>query len=405
MDNIYLLKNSIQPYAWGSRTAIAELLGTIPPADDHQAELWLGAHPKASSMVKVAGAWTSLSDLLDNHPEKILGESVSRRFKGKLPYLFKVLAVEKPLSIQAHPNLYQARDGFSLENRLGIPLDAENRNYRDDNHKPECICALTPFLAMAGFRDADTIHTLMEKICPRTLKPEVDDLKQKGEGDGLKDFFRAMMTMEAGRADEICKEGVASAKKISGEDPVFEWVVTLSEIYPGDMGVFSPLFLNFVRLEPGQALYLPAGQLHAYLEGLGIELMANSDNVLRGGLTPKHIDVPELLKVIDFQSTPLDILVPHPVRPYENLYETRADEFDLSVITVAPKVSYRGPEQHSAEIFLCTEGRAVATAAGSSGTVNLAKGVSVLIPASTGPYTIHGDATLYKAGVPVRSYL
>jgi mannose-6-phosphate isomerase len=295
MQKIGLLKNTIQEYAWGSPKAIPDLLGRRNPGNKPQAELWMGAHPKATSLVQYHGQWVSLLDLINKNPLDVLGKNAAKNFNNKLPYLFKVLAAAKPLSIQAHPNLNQAREGFQRENAQRIPLDAPHRNYRDANHKPECICALTQFWALSRFRRISGILSYLKKVCAHGLDAEIDNLKQQPTSDGLKRFYTALMTMDADRQNRIVAQALEQAQRFEAEDPVFNWMLKIADDYPKDIGVLAPILLNLICLEPGQALFLDAGELHAYLEGLGIELMANSDNVLRGGLTPKHVDVPELV--------------------------------------------------------------------------------------------------------------
>jgi len=305
MNRICILKNPVQEYAWGSNTAIQELLGKPVPSDKPMAEMWMGAHPKAPSKVLIDEQWRSLDEVIEGSPESILGKRVAEEFGNKLPFLFKVLAADRPLSIQVHPNLEQAREGFARENRLGIPLDAPNRNYRDDNHKPELLLAVTYFTGLKGFRKIEEILGMMERIAPSGLAFELNQLRKKPEASGLKSFFNALMTMDKSRQKKVLGEAVSLAEKLADQDPAFHWMVELNREYPQDMGIFSPVILNFVELRPGEAMYLEAGELHSYLNGLAMELMANSDNVLRGGLTPKYIDMPELLKIADFKTGPV----------------------------------------------------------------------------------------------------
>jgi len=401
MTGICILKNTIQEYAWGSYTAIPELLGRDSPADTPQAELWMGAHPKAPSMAKCNGAWRSLKELIEENPRVILGEKVAEKFKNRLPYLFKVLAAEKPLSIQAHPSRTQAREGFERENRLGIPFDAFNRNYKDDNHKPECICALSPFWALNGFRKISDMISLLERICPPGLKEGLDLLHRKPDSMGLKHFFQGMMTLDPQHREQIIDAAVKNAARVKGEDKAYQWMMDLYEEYPSDIGVFSPVILNLIRLEPGQAMFLPAGTLHAYLGGVGIELMANSDNVLRGGLTPKHVDVKELLNVLNFEECEINILNMERLHPCEHRYVCPAEEFALSVITVKTGMDYYSTDHRWVEILLCTDGHAVMNDLTSSACVVIKKGMSVLISAAVKQYRIKGDAVLYKAAVPI----
>ena len=397
MKQISMLKNTVQEYAWGSYTAIAELLGNPYPSVNPQAELWMGAHPKAPSLIEYEGKRLSLAEVIENNPEEILGKAAARKFDNRLPYLFKVLAAAKPLSIQAHPNQEQAEEGFERENRLGIPMVASNRNYKDDSHKPECLCALTRFWGLRGFRPIPEILSLTEKICPVELEPELRDLRKHPDSSGLKSFFHALMTMTPERKRNTITQAVCTAQKEN--DPIFKWILRLYDDYPQDIGVLSPIFLNLICLEPGQAMFLPAGELHAYLDGVGIELMANSDNVLRGGLTPKHIDVPELLRVLDFTAGKPTVILPIKISEYESIYDSSAEEFVLSVISVKPGMSDAQFFPQSAEILLCTQGEAILTAGEQS--LSLAKGMSVMVPCAAETYHLKGNATFYKAAVPV----
>ena len=401
MKSIGLMKNTVQEYAWGSFTAIAELLGNASPSKTPQAELWMGAHPKAPSMVTCDGNWISLLELIEKNPDHILGKKVAGKFNNRLPYLFKVLAAEKPLSIQAHPNINQAKQGFERENRQGIPLDAFNRNYKDDNHKPECICAMTLFWALNGFRKISGIVGLMEKICPQELKKQLDTLRGQQSPIELKNFFQTLMTMNHKQQRKIIAHAVSNAKKFRDDDPAYKWMIDLHKEYPADIGVFSPILLNLICLEPGQAMFLPAGELHAYLDGLGIELMANSDNVLRGGLTPKYIDIPELLNVLNFEERKVNILETEQINKCEWVYENHAEEFILSIIHVKEGIIYNSPAHRSIEILLCSDGKATITDLGKNYKVVIDKGNSIIIPAVVKKYSIQGNAVFYKAAVPI----
>jgi mannose-6-phosphate isomerase len=363
-----------------------------------QAELWMGAHPKAPSSVSIDGEWRSLAEAIDAAPKDALGDRVAKRFGGRLPFLFKVLAAAQPLSIQAHPNIEQAREGFARENDASVPLEAPNRNYKDDNHKPEIICALTPFWALNGFRRTDDVVTMLRAIGPSEIVGESDALAEAPGPGGLKRFFSALMTMESDRQEKTVEQVVAYAKAQTRGNAVYDWIIELNRRYPGDVGVLSPVFLNLRRLEPGEAMLLHAGQLHAYVDGVGIELMANSDNVLRGGLTPKHVDVPELLKVLTFAETDLEILRPDD----DGAYPSDVDEFRLSIVEVADRNAYEGPADHSIEIIICTSGTANVESVRDGEKLSIEQGSSFVIPASVGNYRIEGTATLYKASAPLR---
>lgn len=403
MNKIYLMKNTVQKYDWGSKTAIPSLLGEKAPSMAPWAELWMGAHPKAPSKVRYDNHWVSLIELIKKNPRDILGEKVSRKYDSRLPFLFKVLAAAKPLSIQAHPNLIQAEKGFEKEDKLKIPLDAYNRNYKDNNHKPECICALTSFCALNGFRKISKILELMEKICHGLLREELDNLKIHRDSPGLKKFFSYLLSLNHDQQEKIILSAVNKAQKLSGSqdsDDAYEWMIKLHENYPCDIGILSPLILNLIQLEPGQAMFLPAGQLHSYLEGTGIELMANSDNVLRGGLTQKHIDIPELLSVVNFKENKIDIILPEDLNNFEKIYPTPAQEFALSIISIAGNDIYISPDNRNIEILLCTQGNAIITIPSENHLIQISRGNSVIIPAVVNDYTINGNARIYKASVP-----
>ncbi|MGD9073328.1 MAG: mannose-6-phosphate isomerase, class I [Desulfobacterales bacterium] len=400
MQRIGILKNTIQPYAWGSHTAIAELLGTRPEPDTPQAELWMGAHPKAPSLMAVDAEWVSLEELIERYPQEMLGRRAAVMFHNKLPFLFKVLAAARPLSLQAHPSFAQARQGFERENAQGIPLDAPQRNYRDANHKPECICALTPFWVLHGFRKIPEILALGSRLDLAVFEDLLNVLRNRPDAQGLKSFFKALMTLSPAKRALLTEQAVKTALAFASEDPVYRWMGELGKAYPGDVGILGPILLNLILLQPGQALYLPAAELHAYLEGTGIELMANSDNVLRGGLTPKHVDIEELLRVLNFEERTAHVLTPRSTAGGERVYECPAREFVLSTITVVSKTTYSSPRVRGIEILLCTAGAGKVTDQGTGEEVALPKGRAALVPAAVKGYVLEGEAVVYKAAVP-----
>ena len=401
MNEISILKNPVQEYAWGSRTAIQSLLGQPESAGKPMAELWMGAHPKAPSKVLADGEWKALDEVIERNPELILGKNVARKFSNKLPFLFKVLAADRPLSVQAHPSLEQARAGFARENRFGIPLHAPRRNYRDEHHKPEILCALTHFQGLKGFRKIEDILDLMDKVSSSTLSALLSRLRREPDSHGLERFFTALMSMEETRQRQMVSEAARLAERYANRDETFHWMVKLNREYPGDIGVFSPVILNLIRLPPGEAIYLPAGELHAYLHGLGIELMAASDNVLRGGLTPKHIDIPELLKIINFKSEPVRTIKSVRRGTCQRIYATPAEEFQLSVISVDKGESFTSPQDRSVEILICLRGEAGIRELAGGQLLRVTQGKSVIVPSTISRYYIEGNATLYKASVPV----
>ena len=405
MDRPLKLKNAVQPYAWGSFTAIADLLGQASPADQPQAELWMGAHPRASSRVWFQGRWQSLHDLIQAEPAAFLGQLAVDRFGAQLPFLFKVLAVEQPLSIQAHPDGAMAQAGFQRENCQQIPLSAPHRNYRDPQHKPECVCALTPFVALCGFRSPGVIRDLLAPVWPGQRMDELALLPVAGPDQGIEAFFVHLLAQPRKmRADLLTRLAAAArAAGLADKDPAYDWMLRLSEAYPGDAGILGPVMLNLITLQPGQALFLPPRRLHAYLHGVAIEVMANSDNVLRGGLTPKHVDIDELLKVVEFQSSALEILEPRNGQAAVRRYTSQADEFELAAIRVGGANRYdSGLRAATPEIWLCTDGQAVCRWEGSEKGVTLNRGESMMVPAALSRFSLTGEAFFFRAGIHPR---
>ncbi len=399
MKHIHILKNPVQKYAWGSRTALHSLLDWPEPWEEPAAELWMGVHPKAPSKVEVDGDWRSLVDVIAADPISVLGNDVAKQFLNKLPFLFKVLAADRPLSIQVHPNMEQAREGFERENRNNIPFDAPNRSYKDASHKPECLCAVTRFEAMKGFRAPEDTLKLMDQVFSGTPMKELDPLRKDPNANGLKRFFTSLLSMDRTRQAGVVNDSVLGAQRLAGEDPAFHWLMELNREYPGDVGVLSPLFLNLVDLSPGEAIYVPAGELHAYLSGVGVEIMASSDNVLRGGLTPKHMDIPELLNVVNFTANPVIKQRPLADDDFERVYETPADEFQLSLIVLKDRERFTSRKKRSVEILICMEGEGLIEELDGGRALPLKKGMSIIVPSAVPVYAVSGNITLYKGGV------
>ncbi len=399
---IFRLENTIQPYPWGTYSSLEELFGIPNPDNTPQAEIWMGAHEKAPSRVLLQdNASIPLHEFIQKEPETILGRETHHTFPGQLPFLFKVLSAHKPLSVQAHPDKTQALEGYRREEAEGPAKDDPTRNYKDPNHKPELIYALTPFKALKGFRELPEIKELLDMLDIPGLRLPLQTLETHPGPQGLKDFYSRLMTLEGREKKAVSAAAVEGAKKIPNHD-AFQTLLELQAEFPGDTGILSPLLLNLVYLEPGEALYLEAGVLHAYLGGTGMELMANSDNVLRGGLTPKHVDVAELLKVLSFHGG-----APHRVAPVrtkregERLYPTPAAEFDFSVIDIK-NGTFRGHTEGAVEILFCGKGEGTIEIPGGHSPLQLKPGASYLVPAVVGPYTLQGTFTLYKAAVPAQ---
>ena len=399
MKHIHILKNPIQKYAWGSRTALQSLLDWPKPWEEPAAELWMGVHPKAPSNVHVDGRWVSLIEVVTADPVSVLGADAAVQFSNKLPFLFKVLAADRPLSIQVHPHMKQAQDGFKRENRNNIPFDAPHRNYKDASYKPECLCAVTRFEAMKGFRAPEEILKLMDRVFSKVPSEVFDPLRKGQESAALMRFFTSLMSMDPVRKAQVVNDAVKGAEGIAGEDRSFHWLLELSREYPGDVGVLSPLFLNLVDLSPGEAIYVPAGELHAYLKGVGMEIMASSDNVLRGGLTPKHIDIPELLEIVNFTASPVLKQKPPADDNFERVYKTPAAEFQLSEIVLNGDERFVSRKERSVEILICMAGEGLVEELPGGRSLPLRKGMSIIVPSAVPGYAVSGHISLYKGGV------
>ena len=356
---MYLLENPLRPYAWGSPSAIADLLGR-EPSGGPEAELWVGAHPDSPSQaLRADGRQQGLHELIGEDPRALLGEPVADRFDNRLPFLLKVLAAGTPLSLQVHPSLEQAAAGFDAEEERGVPRDAPHRNYRDRNHKPEMIYALTPFEALCGFRPlpeaAGIFSVLASAVEPGSPAHDLLDTVAAHLASGDDEALRRSFTLLLEASEEIVHEVEAAAGRAvvdaSATGPsVTDDLATITELsgqYPGDPGVLVALLLNRVALRPGEALYLPAGNVHAYLRGLGIEVMASSDNVLRGGLTPKHVDTAELLATVVFEPLAPPSLAAEYTLLDQELYRPPFDEFQLQRIVLEDAAA--GPRGESGD--------------------------------------------------------
>ncbi len=323
----------VQHYAWGGHEFIPRLLRLPVPQEEPYAELWMGAHPKGPG--RIAGSRETLQDRIAAHPRQLLGPSVADRFAGRLPFLFKVLDAADMLSIQVHPTKEAAERGYAAEEQNGPPRDAPDRNYRDDNHKPELGIALTDFYLLHGFRSEAAIRATLQRI------PAWQPLESILSSEGVAGLYEYVMRADRTRINELLGP---LADTLGGggyrrHEPEF-WARRAIEQYSTgedhDRGIFSIYWFNLVHLRPGQGIFQDAGLPHAYLEGACMELMANSDNVLRGGLTPKHIDVNELLKHTRTEAITPQILTPGEVREGLFYYPTPAPDFSLYRAAIGP---------------------------------------------------------------------
>ena len=397
-----LLRPVIRPYPWGTRTAIADLQGRPLPAPGPEAELWMGAHPSAPSGV----GWTTLDEVIAAAPERALGVGCAGRFGGRLPFLLKVLSAEKALSIQVHPSRAQAQAGYAAENARGLAADDPARNYVDDWPKPELLYALTPFEVAAGLRTPSDAAALLRALEVDELEPLAAGLIDPGAnpgaglGAGLGAALAAVLEWPDPRP-LVASVAAACRRLAEAGGPYADAcaaVLRAAADRPGDIGVVALLLMRYAVLQPGQAVFMPAGGLHAYLRGTGIELLANSDNVVRSGLTSKHIDVPELLKLLD-PSVAVPLLSPRPLADGLATFDTPAPEFRLYLIDLpapaspAPAIAVPGT---GPRILLCLDG-ACTLRSEIGQELDLTRGESCFIPFADGPVHATGQARLVQA--------
>jgi mannose-6-phosphate isomerase len=368
------LDGVIRRYGWGSTTAIQQLLG-VPVDGRPAAELWFGAHSGDPSDVPARGV--SLAELIADDPEQALGPQSVSTFGPELSFLLKVIAAEAPLSIQVHPSRAQAQAGYAAEDGAGIARTAANRNYRDANHKPELLCALTPFEGLCGFRPVEDTLALLAEL----QVPELDFLADLlHEPDPLRIAFTALLR----HPEPASLVGAVVQRAAGADDGPLHAVRLAADAYPTDIGVVLLLLLNYLRLEPGEAIFLGAGNVHCYLRGTGVEIMANSDNVLRCGLTPKHVDVEELLHVTDFTA------LSEPRWPsIGGVFDVPVPDFRLTGLDIDGPT---GLDDLGPCIVLCTDGKVEV------GDVGLSPGRAAFVPATVAT-RITGSGQVHIAAV------
>ena len=383
------LINSVQNYAWGSKTALTDLYGIANPNNLPMAELWMGAHPKSSSKIEDAsGQARSLRDVIDADKAALLGDKVAQRF-GELPFLFKVLCADQPLSIQVHPNKQASEIGFAKENAAGIPLDAAERNYKDPNHKPELVFALTPFLAMNAFREFSEIISLLQPVAGANTA--IAHFLENPNAEALSQLFASLLNMQGEEKSHALAVLKAALESQQGEP--WETIRLIAQFYPDDSGLFSPLLLNVVKLNPGEAMFLFAETPHAYLQGVALEVMANSDNVLRAGLTPKYIDIPELVANVKFVAKPAAELLTQPVKNGAELdFPIPVEDFAFSLHDLSQTETTIA--QESAAILFCVEGEA--TLHKGEQHLVLKPGESAFVAANESPVSVSGTGRLAR---------
>jgi len=402
-----LLRPVIRPYPWGTRTAIAELQGRPVPAPGPEAELWMGAHPSAPSALHRPAPSVTLDAVIAGDPERELGAECAARFGGRLPFLLKVLSAEKALSIQVHPSRAQAEAGYAAENARGLAADDPARNYVDDWPKPELLYALTPFEVAAGLRTPADASALLRALEVGELEPLAAALANAVGEDALGAALASVL--EWPEPCPLVASVVAACQRLATSDSPFAdacaAAVRVAADHPGDVGVVALLLMRHEVLQPGQAVFMPAGGLHAYLHGTGIELLANSDNVVRSGLTGKHIDVPELLRLLD-PAVAVPVLSPLPLATGLTTFDTPAPEFRLYLVNLpapgsapasaAPATPALALPGTGPSILLCLDGTCTLRAA-SGQELNLTQGDSCFIPFADAPLHATGPARLAQA--------
>jgi mannose-6-phosphate isomerase len=390
------LTGLIQPYAWGSRTSIPELLG-VEPTGEPQAELWFGAHPLAPSTVD----GEPLDKVVAQDPVGVVGRASVEAFGPRLPFLLKVIAAAQPLSLQAHPSREQAEAGYAREQAAGVPRDAPHRTYRDSWPKPELLCALVETEALCGFREPRETYRLFEKLGVPSALELVTPLASDGvpAAEGLRVVFSRLLGLTPDEASVI-SEVAQAAEAAKGSDDLASFARTAWELnayYPGDPGVLAALLMNRITLRPGDALFMPPGNLHAYLRGGGVEIMANSDNVMRGGLTPKYVNVDELLAILDFTPGLRGLITPVEESRGVWRYPTAAPEFALWRIEPEGEPG-AVPAPRSGRVLLVTAGELTATSG--TATLDLVSGQSALLTAGE-EVVLTGRGTAFVGGAGI----
>ena len=390
-----LLQNTVQRYAWGQTDGLSALVGS-EPSGGAEAELWVGAHPAAPSLVVDDPKGRTLDQVIAGDPSRWLGAELVSRGTTELPFLLKILAIGEPLSLQAHPSAEQAAVGFDRDDAAGIALDAPNRTYRDRSAKPESLVALVDTWAMCGFRSSEEFCALVDRLAVTALEP-LSKLATTPEAAALSEAFAWLLHVDPAERAVLSHAVSEAAAALATDDPddPFTWVRRLAQVYPDDPTILSPLLLNVICLEAGDAVHLPAGNLHAYLSGAGIEIMSASDNVLRGGLTPKHVDVDELLDIVRFEpGLPIPPLR-RQIAPGITVFDSGEETFILAVIDSAEapvEIDPLGPS-----LLLAVGGEV--DLAGPDRGLSIDGGAAVFVAPGEGPIVVSGPGRLWWATV------
>ena len=402
------LSSTIREYAWGSHTAIATLQRRPVPSELPEAELWMGAHPSAPSLMDVGpgaagGDLVPLGEVIARDPVAMLGHDVATAYGGRLPYLLKVIAAAQPLSLQAHPDAEQAAAGYAAEEAAGLPRDAPGRNYVDPHHKPELLVAVEDFDALCGFRHPDETAPLLESFGVDALKPVIAALQAGSVPQRLRRAVETLVRWPAEERAGLVGAVAAAGRSLAGtpssrgglRTPYHTLAADLGSRYPGDVGVVLALLLNRVLIRPDEAIFMPPGNLHAYLNGVGVEIMAASDNVVRGGLTPKHVDAVELLKVLRYEVLDGPVVRPEEIASGVLAWRPPVREFALVSVAVDAGTGPRTAPGAGPRIIVCVRGEAYLRAGADA--LTLRSGESAFVSADEPAVAVRGDAVVFQA--------
>jgi mannose-6-phosphate isomerase len=394
------LRGAIKNYSWGSRTFLARLRGDAVPSPEPEAELWMGAHPGGPARVWSEGQERSLLELIERDPADFLGASSVERFGVEAPFLLKILAIDQPLSLQAHPDRAQAAAGFDRERAAGIGLD--EGSYRDRRHKPELIVALEPLWLLRGLLEPAEIQRRFAEAGIASLAGETDRLARRGPA-GLRDFLAAWLGVAGAARDRLLDEShraadAARRARLSRDDPGY-WVARMSELHPEDPTALAPLAMHLLRLAPGQGSFQPSRILHSYLDGAGVEVMANSDNVVRAGLTSKPVDLDELLAVVEPAPTVALPMAPTAEAQGTARYESTAEEFELWRLEARPGSGATMEGRDAPAIGICTRGSGSIAAPGRGERLDLGSGTAFAARTGAGPLELLGDLDVFVASI------
>jgi len=387
----------LKDYDWGSLSGIQNIIEREDLKGNPLAELWMGSHKNGDGMVTVSDdKKIKLSEFIKTDSSAILGKAVSKKYNKELPFLFKILAAEKPLSIQVHPSKKEAEKGFDNEEKGKIDISAFNRTYKDENHKPELIYTLTDFYLLKGFKDYIFVYSNLKDFSPLLIK--------KAEKENclstIKKLFTYLLSMDKNDLNDVIDQTLYNCRKNKGI--ISDTINNFFSVYGYDPGVLAPLFLNIIKLKPYNALFIPAGEMHSYISGIGFEIMANSDNVLRGGLTTKYIDVKGLLEIGNFKKSSIDKGITAPkIKNNTEEYITSAGEFIFSVISLDKGSYSHKKSRKNIEFYFYIGSGCKVTFPKENSEYDFKNGDSFIIPACAFPYTINGDGTLYMASVNI----